>query len=120
MTDLISGLVVYPERMRANLELTGGLIYSQQVLLALVDAGMDRQEAYKLVQRHAMASRDGLVSFRESLARDPEVASRLSPAELAALFEPERQLTEIDRIFERLGLPATVDAKHPMEEAVPA
>ncbi len=120
MTELISGLVVYPERMRSNLDLTGGLIYSQRVLLALVDAGMDRQDAYKLVQRHAMAARDGAVSFRESLAHDPNVTSRLSEAELAALFDPEQQLTEVDRIFERLGLPAAVHAHNHYEEAVPA
>jgi adenylosuccinate lyase len=81
---------------------------------------MDRQDAYKLVQRHAMAARDGAVSFRESLARDPNVTSRLSEAELAALFEPEQQLTEVDRIFERLGLPAAVHVHNHYEEAVPA
>ena len=69
VTDVIEDLVVYPERMRANLDLTGGLIFSQRVLLALVDAGMDRQVAYKVVQRHALAAWDGGTPFSEALAQ---------------------------------------------------
>ena len=71
VTDLVDRLVVYPERMRANLDLAGGLIYSQRVLLALVEGGLDRQDAYRLVQRHAMAAWDGGPSFQEALAAEP-------------------------------------------------
>jgi adenylosuccinate lyase len=98
--DLLDRLVVYPRRMAANLELTGGLIYSQQVLLALVDAGMDRQDAYRLVQGHAHG--DG--PFREALAADPHVQALLSPSELDAAFDPWRQLQHLDASFDRLGL----------------
>ena len=72
-TELIEGLVVYPDRMRANLELTGGLVYSQRVMLALVESGMDRQEAYRLVQRLALAAWDGGPSFRDALERSSVV-----------------------------------------------
>lgn len=103
-TEIIENLVVYPDRMRANLDLTGGLIYSQRVLLALVENGIDRQRAYKIVQRHAMESWDGGGSFREALAADPEVAAAVSRAALDALFDPTDQLQHVDAIFARLGL----------------
>jgi adenylosuccinate lyase len=102
--ELIDGLVVYPERMRANLELTGGLIYSQRVLLALVDAGLDRQTAYKIVQGHALAAWDDGPPFAEALAADPRVANTLDAASLAALFDPVDQLRHVDTVFRRLGL----------------
>jgi adenylosuccinate lyase len=104
MTGIVGDLTIYPERMQANLELTGGLIYSQRVLLALVDAGMDRQQAYKLVQRYALASWDGGTPFREALITDPDVAAVLSPGDLDALFDPWDQLQHVDAIFARLGL----------------
>ena len=104
MREIVDGLLVFPERMRANLELTGGLIYSQRVLLALVEAGMDRQDAYKLVQRHALAAWDGGRSFRELLAGDPSVAAILDQVALDALFDPSDQLQHVDAVFERLGL----------------
>lgn len=103
-TEIMEGLVVKPERMRSNLELTGGLIYSQRVLLALVDAGMDRQAAYRLVQRHAHGAAEHGMTFRESLAADPVVAGHLDPEQLGALFDPMAQLANIDATFERLGL----------------
>lgn len=98
--DILEHLVIYPERMAANLELTHGLIYSQRVLLALVDAGMDRQEAYKLVQRHARSS----TSFRDAIAADPAVTARLPDTLLDHLFDPWQQLQHLDASFERLGL----------------
>jgi adenylosuccinate lyase len=104
VAEVIEDLVVYPERMRANLDLTGGLIFSQRVLLALVDAGMDRQEAYKVVQGHALAAWDGGPPFRDALAQDPRVEGMLSLDELHALFDPADQLVHIDEIFKRLGL----------------
>jgi adenylosuccinate lyase len=103
-TDLIERLVVDPVQMRANLDLTGGLIFSQQVLLALVEAGMDRQEAYKLVQRHALGAWDGGAQFRDALAADPDVARLLDPTTLDAAFDPAAQLAHVDAVFARLGL----------------
>ncbi|MGH2562441.1 MAG: adenylosuccinate lyase [Thermomicrobiales bacterium] len=103
-TDIVEGLVVYPDQMRANLELTGGLIYSQRVLLALVEAGIDRPRAYKIVQGHALRSWDGGSSFREALTTDPEVTAMLSRDVLDALFNPGDQLQHVDAIFARLGL----------------
>ncbi|MGH2534009.1 MAG: adenylosuccinate lyase [Thermomicrobiales bacterium] len=103
-TELIEGLVVYPDRMQANLELTGGLIYSQSVLLALVEAGIDRQLAYKVVQGHALRSWDSGGSFRESLSGDPQISAVLSQDDLATLFDPANQLRHVDAVFARLGL----------------
>lgn len=98
--ELLDHLVIYPEQMKANLELTHGLIYSQRILLALVDAGMDRQQAYALVQHHAHSDDP----FREAIAADPAVSGLLAPQALDDLFDPWRQLEHIDASFERLGL----------------
>lgn len=104
MTEIMVGLVIAPERMRRNLDLTGGLIYSQRVLLALVDAGMNRQDAYRLVQRHAHDAEERGLTFREALEGDPAVTDRLDAGQLADLFDPMAQLSHIDATFERLGL----------------
>jgi adenylosuccinate lyase len=104
VADLIEGLVVYPDRMRANLDLTGGLIYSQRVLLALVERGLDRQDAYRIVQLHAHAAWNGGPPFRDTLLADPTVSSRLGPDDLESLFDPVEQLVHVDAIFARLGL----------------
>lgn len=102
--DIIGNLIVYPEKMLANLNMSGGLIYSQRVLLALVDGGMDRQDAYRLVQHHAHTAPIAGVSFQEAIAEDPEVKKRVSAAELDTIFDPWDQLRNIDATFERLGL----------------
>jgi adenylosuccinate lyase len=102
--DLIEDLSVYPDRMRANLDLTGGLIYSQRVLLALVDSGMDRQDAYRLVQRCAKKAGESSRSFEDLLLEDADIAERISREKLRALFDPMDQLAFVDAIFERLGL----------------
>ncbi|MCC6705595.1 MAG: adenylosuccinate lyase [Thermomicrobiales bacterium] len=103
--ELMEHLVIYPERMLANLNLTGGLVYSQRVLLALVDGGLDRQVAYKLVQKHALSAWDhGGASFRDRLLSDAEVTAILDAAQLDALLGHEDQLVHVDAIFERLGL----------------
>ena len=120
VADLIERLVVYPDRMRSNLDLTGGLIFSQQVLLALVDAGMDRQAAYKLVQGHAMRAWEGRAPFRETLSADPAVAELLEPAALDALFDPAAQLVHADTTFVRLGLLPTATGTEQAQKAVPA
>lgn len=110
MSELIENLVIYPKQMLKNLNLTGGLIYSQRVLLALVDAGIDRQDAYKIVQRHALQSWDEGGSFRDALLADSQVARYVTPEQLDALFDHEEQLANVDAIFARLGLlePASV------------
>ncbi len=104
LTGVLEGLQVDRERMRANIDLTGGLIYSQRALLALVEAGMDRQEAYKIVQTAAMQSwREG-VPFRALLCADPHVAATLTPSEIEDLFDLSYHLKHIDTAYERLGL----------------
>ena len=120
VADLIDRLVVYPDRMRANLALTGGLIYSQRVLLALVEAGMDRQAAYKLIQGHALSAWDGGRPFREALAADPTVTAVLDAAALDALFDPAEQLVHVDAVFGRLGLLPQPVGDVTAREAVPA
>jgi adenylosuccinate lyase len=103
-TTLIEKLLVYPKRMQRNLESTGGLIFSGQLLLELTEAGMLREDAYRLVQKHAMnawTSDDDLV-FRELVAADPEITAILGPEKLAAAFDLHRQLTNVDAIFTRV------------------
>jgi adenylosuccinate lyase len=104
MSEILGSLVVHADRMLENLELTRGLIYSQPVLLALVDAGMDRQEAYKLVQRHAHRALTGGPTFQDALREDSTIARWISEDDLALLFEPRRQLQHIGAILMRLGL----------------
>lgn len=104
MTSILADLVVYPERMQENLNLTRGAIFSQPVMLALVDAGMDRQEAYKLLQRHTREALAGGPSLYEALRHDPAVNARLSTERLEDLLSPEPQLLSVGRIFDRLGL----------------
>jgi adenylosuccinate lyase len=104
MTEIFGRLVVHADRMLENLELTRGLIYSQPVLLALVDAGMDRQQAYKVVQGHAQRSLAGGLRFQEALASDPTVVAWVTQTELSSLFDPRRQLLYVGEIFARLGL----------------
>lgn len=104
MTDLIDGLVVYPERMMDNINLTGGLIFSQPVLLALVEKGAAREEAYALVQRHAMKVWERGGDFRRLLKDDPGVKALLSDDELEACFDYDGLRENVNTIFERLGL----------------
>ncbi len=101
-TDLIDRLLVYPERMKRNLESTGGLIFSGQLLLDLAEAGMLREDAYRLVQSHAMrAWKEGL-NFREEVAREPAITKLLSPEKLEKTFDYTRQLGNVDAIFRRV------------------
>ncbi len=100
--DLIDHLLVYPERMRKNLESTGGLIFSGQLLLDLAEAGMMREDAYRLVQGHAMkAWKDDLV-FRDEVAKEPSITKLLSMEKLAKTFDCTRQLGNVDAIFKRV------------------
>jgi adenylosuccinate lyase len=99
---MIESLRVYPERMRENLDLTGGLYEAQRVLLALVEKGVARQEAYGQVQRNAMKVWEEKVDFRTALKRDPEVTKTLSEAEIDRCFALEYHLKHVDTIFERV------------------
>ncbi len=103
MGEILEGLAVDPARMKANLEAGGGLVYSQRVLLELTAAGLARDEAYRLVQRHALAAADGGTPFREALAADPEIGARLGAARLAACFEPGEFFRGVDAIYARSG-----------------
>ena len=103
-TNVMRGLRVYPQRMRENVELTKGLIFSQRVLLALIDKGLSRQKAYDLVQRNAMKAWKERTDFLQLLEADSEVVASLSAAELESLFDYQYYLKHVDHIFERLGL----------------
>jgi adenylosuccinate lyase len=104
MTRIIRDMRVDDARMRENLGLTGGLFFSEKVLTALVEAGLERQQAYTLVQASAMRSWETRRSLRELLEEDPAVTSRLSGSALDRAFDPEPLLAHIDVAFERLGL----------------
>jgi adenylosuccinate lyase len=102
LTGLIDRLVVYPERMRENLESLGGLVDSQRVLLALTQAGMSREDAYAAVQRHAMAAWHGEGRFADLLKRDPEIARFLDPQTIDGLFDTGYHFKLVDTIFRRV------------------
>ena len=101
-TDLIDRLLVYPERMKKNLESTGGLIFSGQLLLDLAEAGMMREDAYRLVQAHAMKSWKEDLIFRDEVAQDAAITALLSEEKLARTFDYTRQLGNVNAIFRRV------------------
>jgi adenylosuccinate lyase len=101
-TDLIDRLLVYPERMKRNLESTGGLIFSGQLLLDLAEAGMLREDAYRLVQSHAMRSWKEELIFRDEVAKDASITALLTPEKLDRAFDYTRQLGNVDAIFKRV------------------
>lgn len=103
-TDLIDRLVVYPDNMMRNLELTSGLPYSQSVMLALVRAGMTREDAYRMVQRNAMRTWQTRLPLRQTLAEDAELMGHITDQELDGIFDPQRMLKNVDTIFRRCGL----------------
>ncbi len=96
---LLDGLVVFPERMRANLDASYGLVFSQPVLLALVQAGMTRDDAYRIVQRNAMRAWDEGLDFRGLLEADPEVDNAL----LDDAFDLRRSLRNLDHVMDQLA-----------------
>ncbi len=101
-TKLVDTLLVYPERMRRNLEMTRGLVFSGQLLLDLAAAGMLREQAYRVVQAHAMCAWEEDGDFRAAVEADPEIRAVLSPEEIAESFSLDRQLRNVDKIFERV------------------
>ena len=104
LTGVIDKLLVYPERMRKNLDRMGGLVHSQRVLLALTQAGLSREDAYAIVQRNAMKvwESDGKLSLLDLLKADPQVTAAISPAELEEKFDLAYHFKQVDRIFERV------------------
>ena len=104
LTSVIDKLLTYPERMQKNLDKMGGLIHSQRVLLALTQAGVRREDAYRLVQRNAMKvwESDGTLSLMELLKADPDVSARLSASEIEERFDLGYHLKHVDTIFSRV------------------
>jgi adenylosuccinate lyase len=99
---IVDGLVVYPERMLRNLEASHGLVFSHRLLLALVESGLDRGEAYRLVQRNAMRAWDEERDFRELVRADAEITARLDEAALDAVFDLAATVAHVDTVFDRL------------------
>lgn len=101
-TDILDKLIVYPDNMKKNLELTGGLIYSERVMLELLKKGLDKDTAYRKVQSHAMAAWKGTGKFLSLLADDPEVRRYLSYEEISGCFDNGYYLKNIDEIYRRV------------------
>ena len=104
MTYIVRGMTVYPERMQENMAMSYGLPASQRVLLALVDKGLKRQDAYKIVQSNAMKAWETKRQYLDFLLEDERVTSQLSRDELASLFDQAWYLRYVDANFARLGL----------------
>ena len=102
ITDVIKNLVVYPENMRRNLALTGGLVYSQRLLLALIEKGAQRKESYEAVQRNAMASWSGDGDLLSLVSKDPFITKHLTAQEIEDCFNPKYYLRHIDQIYRRV------------------
>ncbi len=111
MAKTVETMFVYPEAMQRNLSLTRGLVFSQPILLLLAKSGLTREDSYKIVQRNAMkvwelaaSGSNPEVTFRSLIEADPDVAGRLSKADLDKAFDPSAAIKHVDRIFERVGL----------------
>jgi adenylosuccinate lyase len=100
--NLVDKLLVYPDRMKRNLELTRGLVFSGQLLLDLAAAGMLREQAYRTVQAHAMRAWEEESDFRAAIEADPEIRAILTPEQIAESFSLDRQLRNVDKIFARV------------------
>ena len=103
LTWLVDGLVVDPARMRRNLDASHGLVFSQRVLLALIESGLSRDDAYRLVQRHALRAWEEDQDFRQLCEGDPEIAARLDADGIARAFDLSEVLQHVDVLFERLA-----------------
>ncbi|HLX74493.1 MAG TPA: adenylosuccinate lyase [Terriglobales bacterium] len=101
-TSLVDTMLVYPERMLQNLESSGGLVFSGQLLLDLVEHGVSREEAYRMVQRHAMRAWQEGRNFRELVLKDKEITKRVPRAQIERAFDLKRQLRNVDKIFARV------------------
>jgi len=103
-TSIIEGMHVYPRQMTKNMDITRGLLFSQRVMLALIDKGLSRKKAYEIVQRNAMKTWKGNKKFHSFLEADPEITGILTPDEINNLFDVQYYLRYVDEIFNRLGL----------------
>ncbi len=104
LTEMLEKIVIYPENMKTNLNKTRGLIFSQRVLLALIDKGLTREKAYKCVQKNAMEVWDKNIDFKDLLINDSEVNKLLSQKDLEKIFDLNYYLRNIDKIFKRVGI----------------
>ncbi|MBE9006599.1 adenylosuccinate lyase [Fortiea sp. LEGE XX443] len=105
ITDLVKNLLVYPENMARNLNCYGGVVFSQRVLLTLIDKGLNREEAYAIVQQSAHAAwnkPEG--NFHDLISQDPRVNEKLSPAEIEKCFDPQHHLQHLDEVYQRLDI----------------
>jgi adenylosuccinate lyase len=103
--DLVKNLLVYPDNMARNMNCYGGVVFSQRVMLTLVEKGMRREEAYKVVQENAHSAwnkQDG--NFRDLITNDSRVKEKLSPHEIDACFDPQHHLQHLDEVYQRLGI----------------
>ncbi|MEH2263362.1 adenylosuccinate lyase [Nostoc sp.] len=105
ITDLVKNLLVYPENMERNLNCYGGVVFSQKVLLALIDKGSNREEAYAIVQEsaHVAWNKPG-GNFQDLISKDPRVTEKLSPTELEVCFDPQQHLQHLEEVYQRLGI----------------
>jgi adenylosuccinate lyase len=108
--NLIDTLFVYPKRMMVNLESTGGLVYSGQLLLDLVESGVSREDAYRMVQKHAMRAWKQGLNFRQLVLKDKQITRRVARAKIERAFDLKRQLRNIDKIFARVFVDSVVKA----------
>jgi adenylosuccinate lyase len=105
MTAVVKGLGVYPDNMARNMNVYGGVVFSQRVLLALVESGVSREEAYRIVQRNAhTAWNTAGGDFRANLEADADVTARLNPEQLAECFSTDLHQANLDVIWQRLGI----------------
>jgi adenylosuccinate lyase len=111
--NVIDTLLVYPERMKANLESTGGLVFSGQLLLDLVEHGVSREDAYRMVQSHAIRAWKEGMNFHELVLKDKNITRRVPPQQIERAFDLKRQLRNIDKIFARVFGKATPKSKSP-------
>ncbi|HYM51607.1 MAG TPA: adenylosuccinate lyase [Candidatus Limnocylindrales bacterium] len=109
MRQIVDGMTIDRDRMRANLLRSGGVVFSQRVMLALVDRGLPRSDAYRVVQRAAHRALDEGADFRQLISDASEVRERLEPSEVAALFDPAYYLRHVDETYRRLGLLAPAE-----------
>ncbi|WP_016952102.1 adenylosuccinate lyase [Anabaena sp. PCC 7108] len=105
ITDLVTNLLVYPQNMERNLNCYGGVVFSQRVLLTLIDKGLNREEAYAIVQQNAhTAWNQPEGNFRDLISKDPRVTQNLSSAEIETCFDPQQHLRHLDQVYQRLGI----------------
>ena len=104
LAKLVTNLRVFPITMRRNMEMTRGLLHSQQVLLLLTNKGFSREKAYRMVQRHAMRAWEGAGHLRELVARDPAIMARVTSADLDKVFDISTHFKDVARTFRAVGL----------------